>query len=88
MYGEKKRTFNELQSIILEALKKRNQTIYEIAKKTSLHFNVVQHQLILLRGQDYVALVFEYNRFKLFAITEKGMKLVEKKKINPFFVKR
>jgi len=78
MFGNKKRTFKELQILILNALKKRNYTIYEIAKKTSLHFHVVQRQLILLKGQDYVTLTFEHKRFRLFAITEKGLKYLRK----------
>jgi len=79
MFGDKKRTFRELQMIILETLKERDSTIYEISKKTSLHFHVVRRQLILLRGQDYVAIGFEHKRFKLFSITEKGKKYLRSK---------
>lgn len=78
MFGNRKRTYKELQILILKALKKEKSTIYNITKKISLHFNVVNHQLILLKGQDYVALDFEYKRFKLFAITEKGCKYLRK----------
>ncbi len=78
MFGTRKRTFRELQILILKTLKKERLTIYEIAKRASLHFHVVQHQLILLKGQDYVRVDFEHKRFKLFAITKKGLKYLRK----------
>lgn len=78
MFGTRKRTYRELHIAILKALKDDKHTIYEIAKKASLHFYVVQHQLILLKGQDYVSLVFEHNKFRLFAITEKGIRYLRK----------
>jgi len=73
MFGNKKRTYRELQVIILKSLRKGNKTIYEIAKENSLHFYVVQRQLILLKGQDYVNLEFEHGKFRLFTITKKGL---------------
>lgn len=78
MFGERKRNYRELQIIILKALKKDNLTIYELAKRTKLHFNVVQHQLILLKGQDYASLVFEHRKFRLFGITPKGAEHLRK----------
>ena len=75
MFGSKKRTFKSLQTIILKTLQNEKHTPYEIAKKTSLHFNVVQNQLILLKGHDYVN---EHKHFKLFTITEKGLKYLSK----------
>jgi len=78
MFGTRKRTYREIQSLILKTLKKERHTVYEIAKETSLHFHVVNHQLILLKGQDYVNLDFEHKSFRLFAITEKGLKYLRK----------
>ena len=78
MFGERKRTFKELQVLILKTLKKDKATIYGIAQATKLHFHVIEHQLILLRGQDYVSLDFEHKRFRLFAITEKGISYLRK----------
>lgn len=78
MFGERKRTYRELQILILKALKKEKLTIYELAKRTSLHFHVVQHQLILLKGQDYVTLAFKHKRFKLFSIIDEGLKYLRK----------
>tara|TARA_Y100000310_G_scaffold278082_1_gene296308 strand:+ start:430 stop:768 length:339 start_codon:yes stop_codon:yes gene_type:complete len=78
MFGDRKRTYRELQLIILKTLKKGNFTIYELAKRAKLHFNVVQHQLILLKGQDYVDLVFEHKKFRLFGMSEKGKKYLRK----------
>lgn len=78
MFGDRKRTYIELQILILKTLKKENLTIYELAKRASLHFHVVQHQLIILKGQDYVTLAFKHKRFKLFAITEQGLKYLRK----------
>lgn len=78
MFGARKRTYRELHIPILRALKGEKCTIYGIAKKASLHFNVVRHQLILLKGQDYVNLAFEHNQFRLFEISEKGMKYLRK----------
>ncbi len=79
MFGTRKRTFNELQLLILKALLKDKLTIYEITKKTFLHFYVVQRQLILLKGADYISLEFEHNQFRLFAITQKGIEYLENK---------
>jgi len=78
MFGNRKRTYIELQIAILKILKQGKFTPYEIAKRTSLHFHVVQHQLILLKGMDYANLEFEHKRFRLFAITEKGIKYLRK----------
>ena len=78
MFGTKKRTFKELQVIILKALKQENLTIYQISKQTKLHFHVVKHQLILLKGQDYAEVVFEHGKFKLFSITKEGKKYLRK----------
>lgn len=80
MFGNKKRTFKELQRIILKTLNKEDSTIYQIAKKNSLHFDVVKRQLILLKGQDYVVLAFEHKKFKLFSITKEGKKYLRKLK--------
>lgn len=80
MFGEKKRTFKELQLIILNSLKSNKLTVYEIAKKNSLHFNVVKHQLILLKGQDYVKIAYQHGRFKLFEITKEGLRFLRKLK--------
>ena len=78
MYGERKRTFKELQKIILKTLLKGKATAYDLTKANKLHFNVVSHQLILLKGYDHITLDFEHNRFRLYAITEKGTKYLRK----------
>ncbi len=78
MYGTKKRTYRELQILILKTLKKEDKTIYDIAKDQKLHFHVVERQLILLKGRDYASLAFEHKRFRLYAITDKGMKYLRK----------
>ena len=69
-----------MQILILKTLKKERLTIYEIAKKASLHLHVVQHQLILLKGQDYVKIDFKRKRFKLFAITKMGLNYLRRAK--------
>ena len=78
MFGTRKRTYKELQILILRALKKEKSTIYEVAKKRALHFHVAERQLILLEKLGYVALDFGYGRFRLFAITENGLKYLRK----------
>ena len=77
MFGEKKRSFKELQLVILRKLRTKK-TIYQIAKQTKTDFRTVRHQLILLRGQGYVNLVFEHNHIRVFAITEQGYKYLRK----------
>ncbi|MEA2035935.1 MAG: winged helix-turn-helix domain-containing protein [Nanoarchaeota archaeon] len=74
----KRRTYRELQMSILKALRGKEHTTYEISQKTDLHFHVVQRQLIRLKGQDYITLIFEHNQFKLFGITDKGIKHLRK----------
>ena len=78
MFGTRKRTYKELQALILKAIKKEELTTYEIVKKTKLHFHVVKRQLILLKGQDYVSLAFKHKQFRLFAITQEGLKYLRK----------
>lgn len=78
MFGESKRTFRELQTIILKTLKKGKATAYDISKETGLHYNVVSHQLILLKGHDFASLDFEHKRFRLYSITDKGLKYLRK----------
>lgn len=74
MFGTRKRAYKELQILILRALKRKKSTVYEIAKRKSLHFHVVRHQLAILLKGGYVAVNFEYKRFRLFAIIEDGLK--------------
>jgi len=81
MYGTKKRTFKELQKIILDTLKDNDHTIYEIVKKTTLHHHTIQNQMIILKGQDLVSIKVAHNRFKLFTITEEGHKYRKKIRI-------
>jgi predicted transcriptional regulator len=78
MFGTKKRKFAEIQLEILRSLKKKQCTIYQIAKKNHTDFRTVRHQLILLKGQDYVSLIFELNHIKVFSITKKGEKYIKK----------
>jgi len=72
MFGEKKRKFPEIQLGILRMLSAKQATIYQLSKKTKTDFRTVRHQLILLRGQGYVDLVFEHSHIKVFAINGKG----------------
>jgi len=78
MFGEKKRTFTEIQLVILRKLRTKQKTVYQIAKQTKTDFRTVRHQLILLRGQGYIDLVFSLNHIKVFAITELGNKYLRK----------
>ena len=75
MFGEKKRTFKELQKLILSTLKDDKLTINQISKKAKIRWEVVAHQLILLKGKGYVGEFFVHVRFKIFSITEEGKKL-------------
>jgi len=76
MFGEKKRTFKELQKLILKALRTKKLTKNQISKKAGIRWEVVDHQLILLKGKDYVEIFFEHERMKIYSITEKGLKLL------------
>lgn len=78
MFGKKRRTYRELQTLILKTIQKEELTTYEIVKKTKLHFHVVKRQLILLKGEDYVSLTFKHKQFKLFTITKEGLKYLRK----------
>lgn len=78
MFGEKKRKFSEIQLVILRSLRAKQKTIYQIAQKAKTDFRTVRHQLILLRGQGYVNLVFEHDHIKVFAITNSGISYLRK----------
>jgi len=78
MFGKKKRKFSEIQLFILRNLRTKQRTIYQIAKKIKTDFRTVRHQLILLRGQGYVNLIFELDHIKVFSITKQGYKYLRK----------
>jgi predicted transcriptional regulator len=78
MFGEKKRSFKEIQLVVLRKLRTKQKTIYQIAKQTKTHFRTIRHQLILLKNQGYVNLVFELDHIRVFAITKQGYKYLRK----------
>ena len=75
MFGESKRTFKELQKEILKVLKSKDSTVNDLRLKTKIHPYVIEHQLVLLRGKEYVDLVFSHGKFKLFSVTKEGKRL-------------
>lgn len=79
MQKHHKRTNRELQTLILKSLKLEQLTINEISDKTGIYWPNTRHQLILLKGEDYVKEVFRHRRFRLFAITDLGLKLIGNK---------
>ena len=72
MTGKGKRKFIQLQKAILKSLKNQNLTINEISAKSKVSWNSTSHQLILLKGHEYVKEVFRHRRLRIFEITEKG----------------
>jgi len=78
MFGEKKRTFKELQKLILNSLREDKLTTRQISQKAGIRWEVVKHQLILLKGQDYVDEFFTHVRFKIFTITDLGKEHLKK----------
>jgi len=72
MFGERKRTFKELQKEILNVLKSKDATVNDIRLKTGIHPYVIEHQLVLLRGKGYVDLMFSHGKFKLFSVSKLG----------------
>ncbi len=79
MTGAGKRRFKELQSLILKSLKNRPLTINEISEKSGINWNSTSHQLILLKGHEYVKEIFRHKRLRLFEITNTGKKVISKK---------
>jgi len=73
-----KRTHKELQKRILNTIKNQNLTINEIASKSGIYWPNVRHQLILLKGMDYVQEVFRHKRLRIFGITKQGKKYFKK----------
>ena len=78
MFGTKKRKFSEIQLAVLRALRTKQKTIYQVAQKAKTDFRTIRHQLILLRGQGYVNLIFEHDHIKVFSITAEGYKYLRK----------
>ena len=78
MFGEKKRTYNELQKLILIALRTKKLTKNQISRKTGIRWEVVDRQLILLKGHDYVEIFFAHEKMKIFSITKEGLKYLRK----------
>ncbi len=73
-----KRTNRELQKYILNTIKNNNLTINEISSKSNIYWPNVKHQLILLKGMDYVSEVFRHKRLRVFGITKEGKKYLRK----------
>jgi len=78
MFGDRKRTFKELQKLILVALRTKKLTKNQISRKTGIRWEVVDHQLVLLKGYGYVELFFAHEKMKIFSITNEGLKHLRK----------
>ena len=78
MTGAGKRRFKDLQRLILRSLNKGTKTINEISENAKINWNSTSHQLILLKGQDYVNEIFSHKRLRVFEITDKGRRLLKK----------
>jgi len=78
MFGERKRTYKELQKLILAALRTKKLTKNQISKKTGIRWEVISRQLILLKGNDYAEVFFAHEKMKIFAITKIGLKYLKK----------
>lgn len=74
----KKRTFEELRSLILLALRKNNLTKNQISAKTGIRWEVVSHQLVTLRGLGYVDIFFEHEKMTIYTMTKDGEKYLIK----------
>ena len=78
MFGERKRTYKELQKLILASLRTKKLTKNQISKKTKIRWEVISRQLILLKGQDYVEVFFAHETMKIFTITKEGLNYLRK----------
>ena len=78
MFGEKKRRFSELQKLILQSLRTKKLTKNQISKKAGMRWEVVDHQLILLKGHDLVDIFFAHEKMKIYTITDNGLKYLKK----------
>ena len=72
MFGDRKRTFKELQKLILKTLKKDRLTPNQIAKKAKIRWEVVSHQLVLLKGLGCIEDLLTHPRFRIISITDDG----------------
>ena len=78
MSKKKKRSYKELQKLILRALRTKKLTKNQISRKTSLEWKVVRTQIILLKGHDYVETFFAHETMTIFSITKLGLKYLKK----------
>ena len=69
-----RRTYAELQKLILASLKTKKLTKNQIANKTKIRWEAVDRQLILLKGHDLVEVFFAHEKMKIFTITKLGLK--------------
>ncbi|MBR9699880.1 hypothetical protein GOV09_05470 [Candidatus Woesearchaeota archaeon] len=76
MAGTGKRTFKQLQKLILRSLKARPLTINEISSKSRVNWNSTAKQLILLKGHELVKEIISHRRLRVFELTKKGRKLL------------
>jgi len=78
MFGKEKRTYLALQTLILKALRTKKLTKNQISKKTGIRWEVVDRQLVLLKGRDYVEIFFAHEKMKIFTITKEGSRYLRK----------
>ncbi|MBU0628210.1 MAG: hypothetical protein KKC75_03405 [Nanoarchaeota archaeon] len=78
MFGERKRTYNELQKLILIALRTKKLTKNQIYRKTGIRWEVIDRQIVLLKGRDYVDVFFAHEKMKIYTITNEGLRYLRK----------
>lgn len=75
----KKRKFSELRHSILNFLKKKKlSTLNNISRSTGINWKTVDNHLIYLIGKGFVKEVFSSPYVRIFKITEKGVKYLNK----------
>lgn len=70
--GKTKKSYPEIQYLILDSFQQRYTYPNEIVGKTGLGHSTVKRHLIWLKGLDFVKEIYSHRRMSLFEITDYG----------------
>lgn len=73
-----KRRFSELRHLILQTIASGQKTVNQLSTETGINWKTVDNHLIFLAGKGYVREVFVSSYVKIFEITDRGRKALEK----------
>jgi len=76
----KKRTFEVVRKILLKRLLKKDMTINELGKISSVNWKTTERHLVYLCGKGFVKEILFTSYVKIYGITERGKEFLKNEK--------